>query len=139
MNRSLTGTMISSGISNYSRSLNFEDQIDSDYQVTSDGPIIIDEFTKSAKIQNTDQLCVFALPTLTECCDKESEISALGMFQNGKIASVRTTSKDGPVAGMSIQGSGMINRIVRKDDNLSAYDRLFIGGMINSSDFVDLR
>lgn len=133
LNSSLAGSIVSDGISRYSRSLSWEKDPISVYDLESDGMIAFDEFSDSQKTTEDDIIrCLFIKPEDITIRNK-AEIASYGLM-TGRISSKRTIES----AGMDIEGKGMINRVFYKKGNKTVYDRLFLAGIINGSDFVSV-
>ena len=66
-------------------------------------------------------------------------ISLSGLFKTGEYLGSRLMSQEKTVAGTVIQGDGMADRKVSsRDANGSLSDRVFLAGLMNSSELIDL-
>ena len=122
---------------NISRDLVLTDGVSSRVRVASTGPMGVDEY--SWQMRNTsdpETRCVFDARMVPV---RDEEISLSGLFKTGEYLGNRQMSREGTVAGSVIQADGMINRMVStEDENGSLFDRTFLAGRMNSSEFIEL-
>ena len=119
---------------NISRDLVLTDGVSSRVRVASTGPMGVDEYSWQMRNRSDPETrCL-----LDQVPVRDEEISLSGLFKTGEYLGNRQMNRDGTVAGSVIQADGMINRVVStEDENGSLFDRTFLAGRMNSSEFVN--
>lgn len=122
---------------NISRDLALSDGVSSWVRVASSGPMGVDEYSWQMRNRSDPMTrCVF---DSSEGQVRDEEIALSGLFTAGEYLGSRSLSEDGTVAGMVLRADGLVNRVVNSGDgNGSLFDRMFLSGGMNSSEFIEL-
>ena len=124
-------------LANISRDITLTDTLSSQVRLASAGPMGVDEYSWQVRNQSDPAVrCVFDQHPGQI---RDEMISLSGLFKTGEYLGNRLMSQEKTVAGTVIQGDGMADRKVSsRDANGSLSDRVFLAGLMNSSELIEL-
>jgi hypothetical protein len=134
--RTYAATLFMNDRSAMSREMVFNQDVQSQTAIRSDGPVGVHEFSAQDRTRKAPAfLCSFA--DRVDNKTRYDEISTLGLWSNGTYVSSRHLRDEQTVALTDIDAAGMVSLNKRTDtENLTQRERSFIAGQMNISEAV---